>query len=80
MQMDYLAFEQPIADLEAEIQRLETEQDESADAVEKIRRLQLELRSMTEEIYGAFDALANRPGGSAQRPPAYDRLPVAGFR
>ena len=52
--MDYLAFEQPIADLEAEIQRLETEKDESADSVEKIRRLQLELRTMTEEIYGAL--------------------------
>ena len=38
--MDYLAFEQPIADLEAEIQRLETETNESADSVEKIRRLQ----------------------------------------
>ncbi len=52
--MDYLAFEQPIADLEAEIQRLEAEKNESADSVEKIRRLQQELRKMTEEIYAAL--------------------------
>ncbi len=50
--MDYLAFEQPIADLEAEIQRLEAEQDQSADAVERLRTLQRELRDISEEIYG----------------------------
>ncbi len=50
--MDYLAFEQPIADLEAEIQRLEAEQDQSADAVERMRTLQRELRDISEEIYG----------------------------
>ncbi len=50
--MDYLAFEQPIADLEAEIQRLETENDESLAAAEKIRTLRRELTDLTREIYG----------------------------
>ena len=34
--MDYLAFEQPIADLEAEIKKLEQEEPPSAATAEKV--------------------------------------------
>ena len=49
--MDYLAFEQPMADLEAEIMRLEEENDHSVEASEKLRTLKQELVDMTREIY-----------------------------
>lgn len=49
--MDYLAFEQPIADLEAEIQRLEKEADGSLEAEEKLRTLRRELTDLTRELY-----------------------------
>ena len=49
--MDYLPFEQPIADLETKIDELEKEQDESADAVELIRQKRIELSRVTDEIY-----------------------------
>ena len=37
--MDYLPFEQPIADLEAEIQQLEAQSDDSPDMSEKLREM-----------------------------------------
>lgn len=49
--IDYLDFEEPIATLEAEIQSLEAEKNESADSVEKIRDLQLQLKDTTKNIY-----------------------------
>lgn len=49
--MDYLPFEQPIADLEAEIHDLESQQDESAEAVELLRQKKSELARITDEIY-----------------------------
>ena len=41
--MDYLPFEQPIADLEAEIDELESQQNETAEAVELLRKKKSEL-------------------------------------
>ena len=49
--MDYLAFEQPIADLESDIQNLAAEKNETADGSEKRRELELALRDRTREIY-----------------------------
>ena len=49
--MDYLAFEQPMADLEAEIARLQDAHDHSVEASEKLRTLKQELVDMTREIY-----------------------------
>ena len=49
--MDYLPFEQPIADLEAEIDELESQHDESAEAVELLRQKNSELARITDEIY-----------------------------
>ena len=49
--MDYLPFEQPIADLEAEIDTLESQRDDSAEAVEFLRQKKSELSRITDEIY-----------------------------
>lgn len=49
--MDYLAFEQPIADLEAEIKQLEQTNDLSAQSAETIRELRRRLAKLTREIY-----------------------------
>lgn len=49
--MDYLPFEQPIADLEAEIDELENQHDESAEAVELLRQKKSELAKVTDDIY-----------------------------
>lgn len=49
--MDYLPFEQPIADLETEIDDLESQQDESAEAVELLRQKKSELARVTDDIY-----------------------------
>jgi acetyl-CoA carboxylase carboxyl transferase subunit alpha len=61
--MDYLAFEQPIADLEAEIARHEESSDGSVgsvgldgsvEAIERLRTLKQELVDMTREIYSGL--------------------------
>ena len=49
--MDYLPFEQPIADLETEIDDLESQHDESAEAVELLRQKKSELAKVTDDIY-----------------------------
>lgn len=49
--MDYLAFEQPIADLEAEIKKLEQEEPLSAATAERIRQLQQELNQTIRQIF-----------------------------
>jgi acetyl-CoA carboxylase carboxyl transferase subunit alpha len=49
--MDYLAFEQPIADLDAELQRLGERSDGSAESIEVIRQLRRELTELTKSIY-----------------------------
>ena len=77
--MDYLAFEQPMADLEAEIVRLQEANDNSLEAAERLRTLKQELVDMTREIYSQSDAVANGAGRPAQRSTAHDRLPVAGL-
>jgi len=51
MAMDYLAFEQPIADLEVEIRALEAEADPSFQSTEKLRTLRRQLAQVTREIY-----------------------------
>ena len=50
--MDYLAFEQPIADLELELGRLEEISDNSAESVERVRQMRREITQLTKEIYG----------------------------
>ena len=50
--MDYLDFEQPIADLEAEIKRCEDAAEESVESAENLRSLKLQLAELTREIYG----------------------------
>lgn len=52
--MDYLAFEQPMADLEAEIARLQETNDNSLEVTEKLRMLKQELVDMTREIYAGL--------------------------
>jgi acetyl-CoA carboxylase carboxyl transferase subunit alpha len=49
--MDYLAFEQPIADLEAEIKKLEQEEPLSAATAERIRQLRQELNQTVRQIF-----------------------------
>ncbi len=49
--MDYLAFEQPIADLEAEIRKLEQDDPHSAAAAERIRQLRQELNQTVRQIF-----------------------------
>jgi acetyl-CoA carboxylase carboxyl transferase subunit alpha len=49
--MDYLAFEQPIADLEADLHKLEQEDDNSAATAERIRNLQQELNKTVRQIF-----------------------------
>lgn len=52
--MDYLAFEQPMADLESEIARLQESNDNSLEVTEKLRTLKQELADMTREIYAGL--------------------------
>ncbi len=49
--MDYLAFEQPIADLEAEIRALEAQSDTTHQHTEKLRAARRHLAQLTREIY-----------------------------
>jgi acetyl-CoA carboxylase carboxyl transferase subunit alpha len=49
--MDYLAFEQPIADLDAEVKRLEEAADGTAESVERLREIRQRLAKLTREIY-----------------------------
>jgi acetyl-CoA carboxylase carboxyl transferase subunit alpha len=49
--MDYLAFEQPIADLEAEIRGLEAQPDAAQHDAERLRSLRRQLAILTREIY-----------------------------
>ncbi len=52
--MDYLPFEQPIADLESEINELASRHDESAEAVETLRKKRSELTRLTRQIYSGL--------------------------
>ena len=49
--MDYLAFEQPIADLEEEIQRLEMDSNQSLETIERVRTLRRQVTEVTRDIY-----------------------------
>lgn len=49
--MDYLAFEQPIADLELEIKNLEATAGHSPEKIEQIRQLRRELTQVTRQIF-----------------------------
>jgi len=49
--MDYLAFEQPIADLETEIRALEAQPEVNHQVAEKLRTLRRQLAQQTREIY-----------------------------
>lgn len=49
--MDYLEFEQPVADLELELSRLEEISDDSAESVERIREMRREVTQLRKEIY-----------------------------
>jgi acetyl-CoA carboxylase carboxyl transferase subunit alpha len=49
--MDYLAFEQPLAELAADIQRQEKELDGSNQAQETLRSMRQQLNQLTREIY-----------------------------
>ncbi|MEQ1905528.1 MAG: acetyl-CoA carboxylase carboxyl transferase subunit alpha, partial [Pirellulaceae bacterium] len=49
--MDYLAFEQPIADLQHELDRLDEDTSNSPAVMEKIRELRQQLTKTTREIY-----------------------------
>ncbi len=54
MNMDYLAFEQPIADLESEIQQIASDKKDSAETTERLRTLRQELTNVTREIYSGL--------------------------
>lgn len=49
--MDYLDFEQPIADIAEQVQQLELESDKTAEAVERLRQKRREMTDKTREIY-----------------------------
>ncbi|MCH2177887.1 MAG: acetyl-CoA carboxylase carboxyltransferase subunit alpha [Mariniblastus sp.] len=49
--MDYLEFEQPIADIAEQVQQLELESDKTAAAVERLRQKRREMTDKTREIY-----------------------------
>lgn len=49
--MDYLAFEQPIAELDERVQELEQNSDGSSEAINNLRGLKQELTKLTREIY-----------------------------
>lgn len=49
--MDYLEFEQPIADLAAQIEQFELESGTDAEAAEKLRSLNRELTEVTRDVY-----------------------------
>ena len=49
--MDYLEFEQTVADLELELSRLEEISDDSAESVERIREMRREVTQLRKEIY-----------------------------
>ena len=49
--MDYLEFEQPIADIAEQVQQLELESDKTAAAVERLRQKGREMTDKTREIY-----------------------------
>ena len=49
--MDYLNFEQPIADLEEQIQELEHNSNDSAESVEEARKMKQDLTNLTRDIY-----------------------------
>lgn len=49
--MDYLEFEQPIADLVAEIKQFENEAEDDIESAERLRLLHRELTQVTREIY-----------------------------
>ena len=50
--MDYLDFEQPIADIEEEIKKFEETAAETGESAEQLRALKLKLTETTREIYG----------------------------
>ena len=50
--MDYLSFEQPIADLALEIEKCETESCDSVESADKIRNMKQSLTDLTRDIYG----------------------------
>ncbi len=54
--MDYLAFEQPIADLQAELTRLEQVRDTTPAHMEQIRQVRQELVRVTRDIYDNLTA------------------------
>ena len=49
--MDYLAFEQPIADLDAQVQDMEKNNNSSVESTEELRSLKQQLTKMTREVY-----------------------------
>lgn len=53
--MDYLAFEQPIADLESEIQALDQQGSDTAGRSEQLRELRRKLTETTRKIYSGLD-------------------------
>ncbi len=55
MPLDYLPFEQPIADLEAELQAVEKSAGDTAARMEQIRELRRRLTEVTREIYSNLD-------------------------
>ena len=50
--MDFLAFEQPMADLYEEIKSFEASADESVESAERLREMNRKLKETTKEIYG----------------------------
>ncbi len=49
--LGYLAFEQPIADLETEIRELDARKDQTPDAIERMRTLRRQLADVTRSTY-----------------------------
>jgi len=78
MTLQFLDFEQPIAELEAKIEELKfLGEDADVDVVEEVKRLEAKSRSLTTSIFANLDSwqitqLARHP----QRPYTLDYIPV----
>ena len=82
MDPSYLPFEQPIAELEAQITELRlVGTDNELNIGQEIQNLQDKSARLTEKIYANLSHLANFPGGPASVAPLHLRLhPVPFYR
>ena len=81
MAMNFLEFEQPIAELEAKIEELKfIGCDASVNITEEIKRLQSKSRALTTSIFANLDAVADHRTRAPSAAPIYARLCLHDFQ